>query len=99
MAERTKTRRRRPSQPKRTTTARRKTTPKAKRSARRSSARAQRSPGKRDRVQSRSATFFAKRTQAGRFREMDEAGRSLRTDRRRKAKTKVRAGYGDRGDR
>jgi hypothetical protein len=50
-------------------------------------------------VKSRSGTFFAKRTGAGRFREMDEKGRSLRTDRRRKAKKKVASGYGDRGDR
>jgi hypothetical protein len=35
----------------------------------------------------------------GRFREMDEKGRSLAADRRRKAKTKARSGYGDRGDR
>jgi hypothetical protein len=98
MAAKTKTRRRRPAQRKRSTTTRRKTT-KVKRSARRSPARAGRSPGKRDRVKSPSGTFFAKRTRSGRFREMDETGRSLRTDRRRKAKTKVRSGYGDRGDR
>ena len=34
-----------------------------------------------------------------RFKESDDVGRSLSTDRRRKAKKKIRAGYGDRGDR
>jgi hypothetical protein len=99
MADKTKTRRARASQRKRTTTARRKTKTKAATSRRRSRGRATRSPGKRDLVKSRTATLFAKRTRSGRFREMDEVGRSLGTDRRRRAKTKVRSGYGDRGDR
>jgi hypothetical protein len=30
---------------------------------------------------------------------MDEKGRSLKADRRTKAKTKTKSGYGDRGDR
>jgi hypothetical protein len=30
---------------------------------------------------------------------MDEKGRSLKTDRRTKGKTKAKSGYGDRGDR
>ena len=55
--------------------------------------------GKRDTVRTKSATFYAKRTARGRFKEMDEKGRSLKADRRRKAKTKVKSGYGDRGDR
>jgi hypothetical protein len=58
-----------------------------------------RSSGKRELLKSRSATFFAKRTAKGRFKEMDERGRSLTADRRRKAKTKAKRGYGDRGDR
>jgi hypothetical protein len=58
-----------------------------------------RSAQKRDRVKAKRATFFAKRTSRGRFKEMDEAGRSQRSDRKRKAKKKVRSGYGDRGDR
>jgi hypothetical protein len=36
---------------------------------------------------------------AGRFKEMDERGRSLKSDRRQRSKTKRRSGYGDRGDR
>ena len=58
-----------------------------------------RSSGKRELLRSRNATFFAKRTAKGRFKEMDERGRSLATDRRRKAKSKAKRGYGDRGDR
>ena len=57
-------------------------------------------PGsKRDTVKAKNATFYAKRTARGRFKEMDEKGRSLKADRRTKAKTKTKSGYGDRGDR
>jgi hypothetical protein len=44
-------------------------------------------------------TFFARRTSGGRFKEMDERGRSLAADRRRKAKTPSKSGYGDKVDR
>ena len=57
-----------------------------------------RSAGKRDTVRTKRATFYAKRTARGRFREMDEKGRSLKSDRRRRAKKTVRSGYGDQGD-
>jgi hypothetical protein len=50
-------------------------------------------------VKGRRATSFAKRNTRGRFKEMDERGRSLKSDRRRKSKAKSRSGYGDRGDR
>jgi len=43
--------------------------------------------------------LYAKRTARGRFREMDEKGRSLKSGRRVKAKTRTKSGYGDRGDR
>lgn len=55
--------------------------------------------GKRARLKTRSARFFAKRTSRGRFKEMDEVGRSQKVDRRQKSRTAVRSGYGDRGDR
>jgi hypothetical protein len=55
--------------------------------------------GKRTRVSNRAGTFFAKRTKRGRFAEMDEMGRALKSDRRKKAKTAARSGHGDRGDR
>jgi hypothetical protein len=58
-----------------------------------------RSTGKTELLKTRPASFFAKRTAKGRFKEMDERGRSLTADRRRKASTKSKRGYGDRGDR
>jgi hypothetical protein len=58
-----------------------------------------RAAGKRDTVRTKSATFYAKRTARGRFKEVDEKGRSLNAERRRTAKTKVKSGYSDRGDR
>jgi hypothetical protein len=50
-------------------------------------------------VKGRNATFYAKRTSKGRFKDVDERGRSQAADRRRKAQTKAKSGYGDRGDR
>jgi hypothetical protein len=50
-------------------------------------------------VKGRNAKFYAKRTARGRFKDMDEQGRSLATDRRRRAKKRTKSGYGDRGDR
>ncbi len=47
----------------------------------------------------RKNTAYAKRRKSGTFKEIDGVGRSLSTDRRKKAKTKVKKGYGDRGDR
>jgi len=41
---------------------------------------------------------YVRRDKAGRFKEEVEVGRSLAADRRRKAKIKVAAGQGDRGD-
>ena len=41
---------------------------------------------------------YVKRDAEGRFKESDDVGRSLSADRRRKAKTKVKPGYGDEGD-
>jgi hypothetical protein len=58
-----------------------------------------RGSGRRDTVKAKNATFYAKRTARGSFREMDEKGRSVKADRRTKAKTKTKSGYGDRGDR
>ena len=59
-----------------------------------------RSSQKRDLVRKKKGgASFAKRTASGRFKEMDAVGRSQKTDRRRKAKKKVKSGYGDRGDR
>lgn len=41
---------------------------------------------------------YAKRRADGTFKEIDDVGRSLSADRRRKAKRKVKKGYGDQGD-
>jgi hypothetical protein len=41
---------------------------------------------------------YVRRDDAGRFNEVDDVGRSLASDTRRKAKTRVPAGEGDRGD-
>jgi hypothetical protein len=49
-------------------------------------------------VKSPAASFYAKRTSAGTFKEMDESGKSLKADRRRPAKRTVKAGHGDQGD-
>jgi hypothetical protein len=54
---------------------------------------------KRERLETPTGTYFAKRDAQGRFKEMDDVGRSLAADRRRKAKTVVKSGHGDQGDR
>ena len=42
---------------------------------------------------------FVRRGAAGKFKESDVVGKSLTGDRRTKAKTKVKSGQGDKGDR
>ena len=42
---------------------------------------------------------FVRRGARGKFKESDDVGRSLTADRRKKAKTKVKSGQGDKGDR
>ena len=69
----------------------------AKKSQRRTTKRS-RPAGKRDLVRRPKASAYAKRTSRGRFKEMDDVGRSQKTDKRRKAKKTVRSGYGDQGD-
>jgi len=44
------------------------------------------------------ASAYAKRTARGRFKEMDDVGRSQKADKPRKAKRSVSSGYGDQGD-
>jgi hypothetical protein len=41
---------------------------------------------------------YVRRGAKGRFKESDDVGRSLKVDKRKKAKTVVRKGEGDRGD-
>ena len=42
---------------------------------------------------------YVRRDEEGRFKESDDVGRSLRTDRRQHAKTESKPGQGDKGDR
>jgi hypothetical protein len=42
---------------------------------------------------------YVRRDEQGQFKESDDVGRSLAADRRKKAKTAVKSGEGDRGDR
>lgn len=54
--------------------------------------------GKRELVDTGSSKRFVKRNAEGTFKDSVELGRSLAADRRDKAKTTVKAGYGDQGD-
>ena len=72
---------------------------KAKKAATKRASKGKRPAGKRDLVKAKNATSYAKRSTKGRFRELDEVGRSQKADRRTKAKTKAKSGFGDRGDR
>jgi hypothetical protein len=42
---------------------------------------------------------FVRRGRGGQFQKSDDVGRSLSADQRQKAKTKVKSGQGDKGDR
>jgi hypothetical protein len=59
---------------------------------------AKKSTSRRERLKAPTSTQYAKRTSKGRFKEMDEVGRSQRADRRKRAKRTVTFGYGDQGD-
>lgn len=52
----------------------------------------------RERISPNGDTRFVRRDEHGRFKESDDAGRSLAQDRRKRAKTEVKPGQGDRGD-
>ena len=54
---------------------------------------------KRTLVAPRGNKRFVRRKRSGQFAEVDDVGRSLSNDRRRKAKKKAKSGQGDRGDR
>lgn len=60
---------------------------------------AKRSSSKRELIDTGKNKMFAKRRADGTFKEMDDVGRSLSADRRKKAKTTTRSGHGDQGDR
>jgi hypothetical protein len=55
--------------------------------------------GRRDAITRGKATLYAVRDALGRFVDIVKKGTTLARDRRRKAKTKAKSGYGHRGDR
>ena len=60
---------------------------------------AKKSAAKRELISPRSDKRYIRRDVKGRIKESDDVSRSLSQDRRRSAKTKTKAGQGDRGDR
>jgi hypothetical protein len=60
---------------------------------------ARRTTTSRESIKNRGGSFYAKRDANGRFKEMDQVGRSLAADRRQHAKKETKSGHGDQGDR
>ena len=60
---------------------------------------AKRGSGKRELIAPNDDKRFVRRDAKGQFTESDDVGRSLSQDRKKKAKTASKSGYGDRGDR
>ena len=60
---------------------------------------AKKSSGKRELIAPKGDKRYIKRDSNGRIKESDDQSRSLSQDRKRSAKTKVKPGYGDKGDR
>lgn len=54
---------------------------------------------KRELIDTGSDKRFVRRDSEGKFKESDDVGKSLAQDRRKKAKTTVKSGQGDKGDR
>ena len=69
----------------------------AKKSTKKSASK--RSSSKRELINTGTDKRFVRRGAGGQFKESDDVGKSLRSDRRTKAKTTSKAGQGDRGDR
>jgi hypothetical protein len=55
--------------------------------------------GKRELINTGTNKRYVRRNKKGQFKDVVDVGRSLAADRRKKAKTVVKAGQGDRGDR
>lgn len=60
---------------------------------------AKKKAAKRELIDTGTDKRFVRRDGQGQFKESDDVGRSLATDRRRKAKKVATAGQGDKGDR
>jgi hypothetical protein len=54
---------------------------------------------KRELIDTGTSKRYVRRDSEGQFKEVDDQHRSLSQDRRHKAKTKVKSGQGDKGDR
>jgi hypothetical protein len=70
----------------------------AKKSSGQATAPRRRPAAKRELIDTGRQKRFVRRDGKGKFNEVDDVGRSLAQDRRRKAKTVVKAGQGDKGD-
>ena len=70
----------------------------AKKAAKKTGAK-RKAAAKRERLDTSSDKRYIRRGSAGRIKESDDVGKSLASDRRTKAKTKVKRGQGDKGDR
>lgn len=55
--------------------------------------------GKRELIEPNGDKRYVRRDEEGRFKESDDVGRSLAQDVKKHAKTEVKSGYGDQGDR
>jgi hypothetical protein len=74
----------------------------AKKAARKTGARKKtggKKAAKRELIDTGTDKRFVRRGGGGKFKESDDVGKSLTADRRKKAKTKVKSGQGDKGDR
>ena len=58
-----------------------------------------RASGKRELINTGTDKRFVRRDAGGQFKESDDVSRSLAADRRRRARTRSKSGYGDKGDR
>jgi hypothetical protein len=61
-------------------------------------ARRRKSAAKRERISPRGDARYVRRGATGRFKEVDDVGRSLARDRKQQAKTVSKKGQGDKGD-
>jgi hypothetical protein len=72
----------------------------ARKAAKKTTARkSTRKAAKRELIDTGTDKRYVRRGASGQFKESDDVSRSLRSDRRKKAKTKVKSGQGDKGDR
>jgi hypothetical protein len=69
-----------------------------KKAATKSAGSSKRGSGKRELIDTGTDKRYVRRDGQGQFKESDDMGKSLAADRRKKAKTVVKKGQGDRGD-